>query len=287
MTDKLVVITGATGKQGGAIARELLGAGWKVRAVTRKPEGEAAQALKKLGAEIVQGDLDDDTSIAAALRGTWGALAVQNTWEAGVEKEEAQGKRFAHLAKAAGVQHLVYQSVGSAHRNTGIPHFDNKWRIEEEIRSLDFPSHVILRPVFFMENLLGPGTIEHIAQNTLAIGMKPDTKLQSIAVSDIGKYGHVAFERAAELNGQEIDIAGDELTGPEMAAALARVTGREIKFYPVPIDQIRSFSEDFALMLEWFDAVGYDVDIAANAKKYGVAPTRFEQWAAQQDWPAP
>jgi uncharacterized protein YbjT (DUF2867 family) len=210
---------------------------------------------------------------------------VQNTWEAGVEKEEVQGKRFAHLAKEANVQHLVYQSVASAHRNTGIPHFENKWRIEQEIRSVEFPSHVVIRPVFFMENLLQTGFIEQIAQGVLAIGIKPETKLQSIAVRDIGPYGRVAFEKAEELNGQSIDIAGDELTGPEMAAILSRVTGRRFSFYQVPIEQVRTFSEDYAIMLEWFNDVGYNADIEGNAKKFGVKPTRFAEWAAQQTWP--
>ena len=85
-------------------------------------------------------------------------FGVQNTWEAGVEREEVQGKRLATLARDAGVQHYVYTSVGSAHERTGIPHFDNKWRIEETVRGLRFPSHVILRPVFFMENLLAPSS---------------------------------------------------------------------------------------------------------------------------------
>ena len=106
------------------------------------------------------GDLDDEASLRKALAGAWGVFAVQNTWEAGVEKEEEQGKRQARLAREAGVQHYVYSSVGSAHKNTGIPHFDNKWRIEETVRGLNFPSHVVLRPVFFMENLLAPGTLQ-------------------------------------------------------------------------------------------------------------------------------
>src|SRR3990172_8548058 len=120
MTDaqKLIVVTGATGQQGGATAR----------ALTRKPDGEAAKALKGLGAQVVQGDLDDPASLRQALAGAWGVFAVQNTWEAGVEKEEEQGKRIAEVARADGVQHYVYASVGSAHRKTGIPHFDNKAR---------------------------------------------------------------------------------------------------------------------------------------------------------------
>src|SRR5688572_13995062 len=108
---KLVLISGATGQQGGAIARELLAAGWPVRAMTRKPESEAAQALEKLGAEIVKADLDDEASLPQALAGAWGALGVQNTWEAGVKGEEEQGLRFARAAKKAGIKHFVYQSV--------------------------------------------------------------------------------------------------------------------------------------------------------------------------------
>ena len=282
--EELVLVTGATGNQGGSIARELLEAGWRIRAMTRKPDGDAARALAAKGAEVVRGDLDDEASLRRALQGAWGAVAVQNTWEAGVVGEEEQGKRFARVAKDAGIQHLLYQSVGSAHRNTGIPHFDNKWRIEETIRGLGFPSWTVLRPVFFMENLLSPWFKPYIEQGTLAIGMKPDTRLQMIAVRDIGKYGRQAIERHAELNGRAIDLAGDELTGPEAAAILSDVTGRTISFYQVPIDQVRAGSEEFAIMLEWFDAVGYDADIEGTAKEFGVKPTRFKEWARDQNW---
>ena len=111
----LVLVSGATGQQGGAIARELLAKGHTVRALTRKPDSEAARALVKLGAQVVTGDLDDGASLERALAGAWGAYAVQNTWEAGIEGEETQGKRFAEIARKQGVQHLVYSSVGSAH----------------------------------------------------------------------------------------------------------------------------------------------------------------------------
>jgi uncharacterized protein YbjT (DUF2867 family) len=285
MPDKnLVLISGATGQQGGAIARELLAAGWTVRAMTRKPEGEAARALAKLGAEIVKADLDDEASLAPALAGAWGALGVQNTWEAGVEREEEQGLRFARAAKKAGVKHFVYQSVASAHRHTGIPHFENKRRIELLIETLAFESYVIIRPVFFMENLAGPWFKPYIQQGNFAIGMRPDTRLQMIAVQDIGKYGLIAFEKAAELNGRAIDIAGDELSGLEIAEALSNVAGAKLNYYQVPIEQVRAGSEDFATMLEWFDTVGYNADIAGNEKEFGVRPTRFAEWAKTQDW---
>ena len=281
---ELVLVTGATGNQGGAIAGELLAAGWPVRAMTRKPDGEAAKRLADKGAEVVRGDLDDEASLRRAIKGAWGAVAVQNTWEAGVGGEEEQGKRFAHVAKDAGIQHLLYQSVGSAHRKTGIPHFDNKWRIEQTIRDLEIPSWTVLRPVFFMENLLSPWFKPYIDQGNLAIGMKPDTRLQMIAVRDIGKYGFAALERHSELNGRAIDLAGDELTGPEAAAIISDVTARKISFYQVPIDQVRAGSEEYAIMLEWFDRVGYNADIQGTAREFGVKPTSFREWAAAQNW---
>ncbi len=282
--DDLILVTGATGKQGGAIARELLLRGYSVRAMTRKPDDEPATKLKELGAEVVFGDLDDADSLVKVLDGAWGALAVQNTWEAGVEREEEKGKRFAQLAKDAGVYHIVYQSVASAQHNTGIPHFDNKWRVEETIRSLGFPSYTIIRPVFFMENFMGPWYKAGIDDNTFAIGIRPDTKLQMIAVEDIGKYGLMAFESHEELNGQAIDIASDELTPLEIADILSEASGRNIEYHQVPMEEIRASSEDLALMLEWFDEVGYSVNIEDNARKYSIKPTRFSEWVAQQNW---
>ncbi len=275
----VILVTGATGNQGSAVARELLSRGHKVRAMTRKPDGEAAKALAALGAEVVQGDLDDAASLERAVDGAWGVFAVQNSWEAGIEGEENQGKRIAEVAKKKGVQHFVYSSVGSAHRKTGIPHFDNKWRVEERIRELGLPSYTILRPVFFMDNWVSPWFKPAIDEGNVAIGIKPETKLQMIAVKDIGQYGALAFEKHAELSGQAIDIAGDVKTGPEAAEILGRAAGKKLGFFSVPIEEVRKFSDDFALMLEWFDRVGYEADIEGNAKKYGIPPTSLEDWA--------
>lgn len=280
----VILVTGATGQQGGATARELLAAGHKVRAMTRKPDGAAARTLAKLGAEVVQGDLDDGASVEAALSGAWGVFAVQNTWEAGVEREEVQGKRIAVAAFRAGVKHFVYSSVGSAHRNTGVPHFDNKARVEETVRSLGFPSFVILRPVFFMDNFTSPSFKPAIDSGVLAVGMSPTVPLQMIAVADIGKYGRAAFERHVDLNGEAIDIAGDVLTMPEVATVISQAAGRTVTHLQVPIAEVRKFSEDFALMLEWFDTVGYNADINGNAAKFGIEPTRLAQWAKKVDW---
>jgi uncharacterized protein YbjT (DUF2867 family) len=277
MTERTILITGVTGKQGGATARELVGKGFRLRGLTRKPESDAARGVAALGVELVTGDLNDDASLARALQGAWGVYAVQNTWEHGVEGEEAQGHRMARLAHEAGVEHFVYASVGSAHRKTGIPHFDNKARIEDTIRSLSFPSHVIIRPVFFMENLVTPWFLNG---DTLAAGMNPDTVLQMIAVSDIGKYGALAFTDAARLKNREFDIAGDACTMSAAARVLSRALGRPIHFVEVPIAEVRKNNEEFAIMLEWFGDVGYDVDIPATAREFGIQPTTLEAWSA-------
>jgi uncharacterized protein YbjT (DUF2867 family) len=273
--DRTILITGVTGHQGGAVARALQGAGFRLRGLTRKPESERAVALARHGVDVVKGDLDDAATLRRALAGVWGVFGVQNTWEAGVEREEAQGKRLATLAREAGVAHYVYTSVGSANQRTGVPHFDNKGRIEETVRGLRFPSHVILRPVFFMENLLAPYSLQG---STLAVALGPGTKLQMIAVDDIGWFGARAFTAAAALNRREIDLAGDVRTMPEAAEILTEALGRPIVFAQTPIEQVRQYSEDTALMLEWFERVGYSADIAGLEREFGRALTKLPEW---------
>lgn len=280
----VILVTGATGNQGGAVARELLSGGHKVREMTRKPEGEGAKALAALGAEMVQGDLGDPASLERALEGAWGVFAVQSPFEGGVEQETAQGIRLAELAKKANVGHFVYSSVGSAHRATGIPHFESKWKVEERIRELGLPSHTVLRPVFFMDNFLSPWFKPAIDEGNVALAIKPETRLQMISVGDIGRYGAMAFEKHAELSGKAIDIAGDEKTGLEAAEILGRAAGKSLGFFQIPIEEMRKMSEDFALMFEWFDRVGYEADITANAKEYGITPTSLEEWAKGARW---
>ena len=275
-SDRTILITGVTGNQGGAVAQALQSSGFRLRGLTRKPESEQAAALARHGVDVVKGDLDDEATLRRALAGAWGVFGVQNTAEAGVEREEAQGKRLATLAREAGVEHYVYTSVGSAHKRTGVPHFDSKWRIEETVRGLRFPSHVILRPVFFMENLLSPYSLQGA---TLAAALGPGTKLQMIAVDDIGWFGARAFTDAAALNRREIDLAGDVRTMPEAAEILTEALDRPIAFAQTPIEQVRQYSKDTALMLEWFERVGYSADIAGLEREFGRALTKLPDWA--------
>jgi uncharacterized protein YbjT (DUF2867 family) len=281
-SDRTILVTGVTGHQGGAVARALQGKGFRLRGLTRSPEGDQAAKLARLGVDAVQGDLDDEATLRRALAGAWGVFGVQNTGEAGVEREEAQGKRLATLAREAGVEHFVYTSVGSADQRTGIPHFDNKWRIEETVRGLQFPSHVILRPVFFMENLLAPFSLQ---DSTLAWALEPGTKLQMIAVDDIGWFGARAFTDAAALNRREIDLAGDERTMTEAAEILTEALGRPITFAQTPIEQVRQYSQEMALMLQWFGRVGFRTDIAGLEREFGRSLTKLSDWARRHARP--
>jgi uncharacterized protein YbjT (DUF2867 family) len=277
--NRTILITGVTGNQGGAVARALQGSGFPLRGLTRKPDSDRAAALTRSGVEIVKGDLDDEASLRSVLAGVWGVFGVQNAGEAGVEREEEQGKRLATLAREAGVEHYVYTSVGSADKRTGVPHFDNKWRIEETVRGLRFPSYVILRPVFFMENLLAPFSLQG---DTLAWALGRNTKLQMIAVEDIGWFGARAFTDAAALNGREMDLAGDIRTMPEAANILTEALGRPITFAQTPIEQVRVYSKDMALMLQWFEDVGYSADISGLEREFGRTLTKLPEWTGRQ-----
>jgi len=281
-SERTILITGVTGNQGGAVAQALQGAGFNLRGLTRTPDSDRAAALARQGIEVVKGDLDDEATLRRALAGAWGVFGVQNTMEAGVEREEAQGKRLATLAREAGVEHYVYTSVGSANKRTGIPHFDNKWRIEETVRGLRFPWHVILRPAFFMENLMAPYSLH---SDTLSSALGPGTNLQMIAVDDIGWFGARAFTDAAALNRREIDLAGDARTMREAAEILTEALRRPIAFAQTPIEQVRQYSKDMALMLEWFERVGYSADIAGLEREFGRALTKLPDWARRHTRP--
>lgn len=270
---RTILVTGATGKQGGAVLRHLTGGDFQLRALTRTPESDSARVLSDAGIDVIRGDFDDIATLEPALDGVWGVFAVQ-TFEGGVERE--QGQRVARIARERGVRHFVYSSVGSAHRNTGVPHFKSKWRIEETVRTLGFPSWTILRPVFFMENLVSPWILQ---EDRLTLALTSDTTLQMIAVDDIGRFGARAFDHPEEFKSEEIDLAGDALTPPESAVVLREALGRPIEFAQLPIEEVRRFSEDAALMFEWFRRVGFDADIPALPSRYGIRPLTLREWA--------
>jgi uncharacterized protein YbjT (DUF2867 family) len=259
----------------------LLRQGQKVRVLTRNPD--KAAKLTKAGAAVFKGDLTDKDSLWDALQGVQGVFAMSTPFEAGMDAEVRQGTMMANMAKEAGVAHYVYTSVGSADRNTDIPHFETKWQVEEHIRKIGLPA-TILRPVWFMENF-GTFCRPSILQGALTLPLRPDTRLQMIAVQDIGEFGAAAFIRPAEFLDQAIDLAGDALTMPEVVAQLSRTMGRAIRFQQVPDEQApAAFGDDLATMFRWFNEVGYNVDIPALRAKYGIPLTKFAEVVAAADW---
>lgn len=279
---KIILVTGATGQQGGAVARHLLKKDQKVRVLARTPA--KAEALAQLGAEVVQGDLTDPESLAAALQGISGVFAMTTPFE-GLDGEVRQGIALADAAKAAGVSHYVFTSVQSADRNTGIPHFETKWKVEQHIRKISLPA-TILRPVFFMENFSSPWFWPSISKGDIVLPMKPTTRLQMVYVDNIGAAAAAAFTQPEKFIGQAVDLAGDEMTMPEAAAALSKVLGKPIGFQTLPEDQaLEAMGPDFTKMFKWFDDVGYNVDIQGLKGRYGITPTPFSAAAPRMNWP--
>jgi uncharacterized protein YbjT (DUF2867 family) len=187
-------------------------------------------------------------------------------------------------AKAAGVAHFVYSSVASANRATGIQHFDGKYAVEKHLQASGVP-YTIVAPVFFMENLLQPWMVSSLRQGKLAMALPANRALQQITVADIGAFVAAVIERSDTVFGRRFDIAGDELTGEEVAAILSKVTGRKVHYEGFPPDVLRAQSEDMALMFEWFDSSGYAADIKGLRRVFpDVKWHTFEEWAGKQDW---
>jgi uncharacterized protein YbjT (DUF2867 family) len=279
-----VVVAGATGRQGGALARTLLDRGHRVRALTRRPGSRAAADLRALGAGVYQADLDDGAAVQRAAEGADAFFLVATPYEAGVEAEVRQARTAAWAARDAGVKHLVYSSVASADQRTGIPHFDSKREVEVYIQGLGVP-YTIVGPVFFMENLLGPGFVEGLRAGTLSMPLPASRPLQLVAVEDIAGFVCVVLERPGEFQGKRIDLASDVLTGPEMAQALSRADGTVIGYAQASLETVRARSADLARMWEWFDQIGYSVDVGALVRSHPeVGWHDFRRWARDQDW---
>lgn len=285
MSEKLaVVVTGATGQQGGAVVKNLLERGHEVRAVTRNTNSTKARALAKAGITLVRASLEDTAALIEALGGATSLFAKTTPFEGGVEAETRQGISAADAAKAAGV-HLVFNSVGSANRLTGVPHFDSKYEVEKHIARIGVRA-TVLAPVYFMENLYFGK--EQIAKGIYAAPLPPTRPLAQVAIADIGAVAVRLLEDPGRFAGKRFDLGSDELTGDEVVAILSRVTGRPFTYFQVPLDVIRQrMGDDGVRMYEWFDRVGFRFDRAALRREFpDVAFHDFESWAKSQDWDA-
>lgn len=283
MDNKIILVTGATGQQGGTVARHLLKDGWKVRLLVRDPQKDAARNLAQQGAELAKGDLYDRASVDAALKDVYGVFSVQNFWlkDVGFEGEIRQGVLLADAAKAAGVQHFVYSSVGAAHRGMGQKHFESKWQIEQHIQKLDLP-YSILRPVAFMDNY--NWSRPQISNGTFpSWGLLPNKTLQIVAVEDIGAFSALIFKRREEFLGKTVEFAGDELTEAQIAETLTRVIGRPVQVAVPQIPQGQTLTPERLAMFQFFSGKGYDADIAALRKIYP-GLHRFDAYLVETGW---
>jgi uncharacterized protein YbjT (DUF2867 family) len=234
ITDEVILVTGATGRQGGATVTRLLSAGASVRALVRDPDRPAARSLAAAGAELRVGDLDDIDSLTSAAAGAYGVFGVTPDDE-DVEREVRGGRNLADAAAAAGVSHLVFASVGGAERWTGIAEWTSKWRIEQHIRDLDLPA-TVLRPVRFMENHAIRGLpLGGIVNGELTHLFGPDVPVQLIAAADIGAFAVLAFTRPHEYIGVALEIAGDELTPRRTVDLMSYALGREITYRQISV----------------------------------------------------
>jgi uncharacterized protein YbjT (DUF2867 family) len=283
MSKKLtVVVTGATGKQGGAVVKILLARGHEVRAVTRDTASAKAGELSKAGVTLVRASFEDTAALTKVLEGATSFFAMTTPFEVGTQAEMRQGISAVDAAKAAGV-HLLFNSAGSANRKTGVPHFDSKYAIEEHIAKIGVRA-TVLAPVYFMENLYFGK--EQLTKGVYASPLPPTRRLAQVAVADIGAVAVRLLENPDRFAGRRFDLGGDELTGNEAIAVLSRITGRPFTYFQVPLDVIRQrMGEDGAKMYEWFDRVGYTFDRAALRREFpDVAFHDFESWAKAQGW---
>jgi uncharacterized protein YbjT (DUF2867 family) len=280
-----ILVTGATGQHGGALARLLLQKKHEVYALIRntEPESPKAQNLRNLGAKLIKGDLDNPDSLEQATNSI-DSVFLMGTWvEVGTEGETRRGKMMVDIAKEKKIEHLVYSSVVNADKNTGIPHFESKYKVEQHIKNSGIP-YTIIGPTFFMDNLLSYSRAG-LQQGQLALPLSPSLILQQSALENIAEFFALVLERRNSFLGKRIDIASDELTGELAAKVLSDELRRKIGYVQVPLEQIRQASEDLALMFQWFERIGTGVDVASLHKQYPeVNWLTFKDWVKSQNW---
>jgi uncharacterized protein YbjT (DUF2867 family) len=271
-SERIILVTGATGRQGGAVRRHLQKKGFKLRALVRDPNSNQARQLTGYGAKVFQGNLDDPDSLRRAMDGVYGVFSVQPY----TANEIQQGVAVIEAAKRQGVSHLVYSSVGSADEETGIPHFESKVKVEEHLRSSGL-QYTIVRPVFFMENWRR-GFGESIRNGQLQQPLSPTTNLQMVGVDDIGAFAALAFEDPGKWKNRTFSLAGDELSMQQIANAFSRVTAQDVKYVQVSWDQFeKNMGRELTVMYHWFEEKGFHFDIEQVRREYPLTHT-FNRW---------
>ncbi len=272
-----VLVTGATGVHGGAVVRALLADGRAVRALTRDMGSARAAELKPLNAELVRGDLLDATSLAAAMSDVSAVYAVTTPFSDGPDGEIQQGERLIAAASQTNVPWLILASVASADRATGIPHFESKWRIEQQLRASRI-SHTVVAPTYFYENLGEPADV--IARGELALPLSDSRPLQQVALADLGAVVATLLGRRQAFLGSRIEVAGDQPTPRQMADALSAAGERLVRYRRTGLEEVAARSTDLAAMYRFLEQTGYRVDISALRDRFPeIRWTSFAAWA--------
>lgn len=307
MTSKrLITVIGATGAQGGGLARAILSdpdGGFSVRAVTRNPDSDAGRILKEQGAEVVAADLDDVESLKAAFRDSYGAFCVTNFWEHfSPEKEKAQAANLAEAAAAEDLSHVIWSTLEDTRKwvpleddrmptlmdNYKVPHFDAKGESDARFAESGVPTTYLLTS-FYWDNLIGFGMEPKRGEDGNLAFYLPmgDAKLPGIAAEDIGKCAYGIFKEGADFAGETVGIAGAHPTGEEMAAALTDAFGEPVTYVAVPFDAFRAMdfpgAADLGNMFQ-FKADFNDYFLNARdlelSKKLNPELMNFKQWLA-------
>jgi uncharacterized protein YbjT (DUF2867 family) len=288
-----VFVTGATGQQGGSLARLLLERGHAVRALTRNPDSAAARKLAAMGAEIVQGDLEGEGDLAASMRGVDALFLVTTPFDRGTgEVEVAQARTAGRAAKEAGVPHVVYSSAIGAEGKSGIEHFEAKGVAERELKQMGLPLTIVAAPPF-MDNVLAAWNLPALRRGEFSMPVPRHFPMTQIAVADIGAFVAYVLERRDEFLGQRVSIASASVSGEEMKAALERVLNKPLAYVE------KSFAEIDPLLGKLFGGAGSgipkgaaramppSVDIPALHAQYPeIGWHDFERWAKEQDFSA-
>ncbi|MGO9883945.1 MAG: NmrA family NAD(P)-binding protein [Solirubrobacteraceae bacterium] len=270
-----VLVLGATGTQGGAVARELLAARFGVRALVRDPLSDRAQALSAAGASLVAGDLHDKDSLARAFAGVQVVYAITTPFEKDADDELRQGENIIAAAQRAGLPWLILASVAAAAR-AAVPHFRSKARIEQQLLDTDI-AWTVIAPSYFYENVLGARAA--IREGRLPIALPADKPLHQVALADLGALVVAVVNRRAEHLAKRVEVAGDAPTPQVMAAAIG------VRYEHVPLAELSSRSADLAAMYEFLAHEGYGIDTAALRAHYPEVPwTSFTDWAQTIDW---
>lgn len=279
-----VLVVGATGTQGGAVAMALLRAGHRVRAMTRNLAHPAADVLRMRGARLAWSDLEDERAVREAMKGVDAVFAVTTARVAGTEAETRQGLRLVELATSAGVGHFVYSSAVGSVALTGVPHFDSKHEVERFLQAAPVP-HTIVSPTFLMDNLLGDPWVGRLRDGSLSLPLAPNRKLQQLALADLAAFVRLVLEQPERFAGRRLTIAADALTPIEMAATLARVAGRPVQ-HAIPVrEAFRARNPAAAAMFEWLDRNQGVADVAALRREFPqVNWHTLDGWARRQDW---